>query len=84
MISFPSGVMRTGSIPKNGFIAIPGFWSHPLVGSGVIMIDPVSVCHHVSTIGQRPSPTTEWYQRHAFEWESSRGQQQVVRLWKVK
>ena len=27
-------------------------------GSGVIMMPPVSVCHQVSTIGQRPSPTT--------------------------
>ena len=26
-------------------------------GSGVIRCPPVSVCHHVSTIGQRPSPT---------------------------
>jgi hypothetical protein len=34
-------------------------------GSGVIRMPPVSVCHHVSTIGQRPSPTTSWYQRQA-------------------
>ena len=26
---------------------------------------PVSVCHQVSTIGQRPSPTTRWYQSQA-------------------
>ena len=30
------------------------------------MIAPVSVCHHVSTIGQRPPPITLWYQSHAF------------------
>ena len=30
-------------------------------GSGVIMWPPVSVCHQVSTIGQRSSPTTVWY-----------------------
>jgi hypothetical protein len=35
-------------------------------GSGVIMIAPVSVCHHVSTIGQREPPITLWYQSHAF------------------
>ena len=35
-------------------------------GSGVIMIAPVSVCHHVSTIGQRPEPITLWYHSHAF------------------
>ena len=32
-------------------------------GSGEIMMPPVSVCHHVSTTAQRPSPTTSWYQR---------------------
>ena len=30
-------------------------------GSGVIRIIPVSVCHHVSTIGQRPPPMCSWY-----------------------
>ena len=30
-------------------------------GSGVIMIAPVSVCHQVSTIGQRPPPMCSWY-----------------------
>ena len=34
-------------------------------GSGVIMIAPVSVCHQVSTIGQRPPPITSWYQSQA-------------------
>ena len=29
------------------------------------MIMPVSVCHHVSTIGQRPPPMCSWYQTHA-------------------
>src|SRR3954470_23369141 len=29
------------------------------------MIIPVSVCHHVSTIGQRPPPMCSWYQTHA-------------------
>ena len=35
-------------------------------GSGVIMIAPVSVCHQVSTIGQRPPPITLWYHSHAL------------------
>ena len=35
-------------------------------GSGVIMMWPVSVCHQVSTIGQRSPPTTLWYQSQAF------------------
>jgi hypothetical protein len=29
------------------------------------MIAPVSVCHHVSTIGQTPRPTLAWYHIHA-------------------
>ena len=34
-------------------------------GRGVIMIIPVSVCHQVSTIGQRPPPMWSWYQIQA-------------------
>ena len=34
-------------------------------GSGRIMNPPVSVCHHVSTIGHLESPTTRWYHSHA-------------------
>src|SRR5438093_4645396 len=34
-------------------------------GSGEIRCPPVSVCHHVSTIGQRPRPTLLWYHIHA-------------------
>ena len=34
-------------------------------GSGAIMIPPVSVCHQVSTIGQRSPPITSWYQSQA-------------------
>ncbi len=30
------------------------------------MIWPVSVCHQVSTIGQRSRPITTWYQSHAL------------------
>ena len=44
-------------MPKNGRVAEPGL-SGVAPGSGVIRMPPVSVCHHVSTIGQRPSPTT--------------------------
>ena len=40
-------------------------WSAMAPGSGVIMIAPVSVCHQVSTIGQRPPPITSWYHIHA-------------------
>ena len=34
-------------------------------GSGLIMMPPVSVCHHVSTIGHRPPPMTSRYHIHA-------------------
>ena len=34
-------------------------------GSGAIMMAPVSVCHHVSTTGQRSPPMNRWYQTHA-------------------
>ena len=34
-------------------------------GSGVIRWPPVSVCHQVSTIGQRPPPTISLYQFQA-------------------
>ncbi len=39
---------------------LPGL-AEVIPGSGVIMIPPVSVCHQVSTIGQRPPPMTSWY-----------------------
>ncbi len=32
-----------------------------MVGTGVIWNMPVSVCHQVSMIGQRPLPMTRWY-----------------------
>src|ERR1700692_1636549 len=35
-------------------------------GSGEIMIAPVSVCHQVSTIGQRSAPMTVWYHSQAL------------------
>jgi hypothetical protein len=43
--------------PNIGRVAEPGF-SAVAPGRGVIIAPPVSVCHQVSTIGQRPSPTT--------------------------
>jgi hypothetical protein len=47
-------------MPKNGSVPEPGFVG-VAPGSGEIMMAPVSVCHHVSTIGQRPPPMTSWY-----------------------
>lgn len=51
--------------PKKGRVAEPGFNGHA-PGKGEIMLAPVSVCHHVSTIGHLPSPTTPWYHSQAL------------------
>src|SRR6185436_2001035 len=52
------------SIPGKGFVADPGLVG-VAPGKGVIMIAPVSVCHQVSTIGQRPLPISSRYHIHA-------------------
>jgi hypothetical protein len=51
-------------IPGNGNVALPGL-SVVTPGNGLIMIAPVSVCHQVSTTGQRPPPMCCQYQTHA-------------------
>ena len=48
----------SGRIAEPGLVAVTP-------GSGLIMIAPVSVCHHVSTIGQRSPPMMLRYQIHA-------------------
>ena len=52
-------------MPGSGLPADPGFagWAP---GSVVIITPPVSVCHQVSTIGQRSPPITRRYQSQAF------------------
>ena len=47
-------------IPGIGRIAEPGL-VEVIPGNGEIMIAPVSVCHHVSTIGQRSPPIISRY-----------------------
>src|SRR5581483_4163414 len=51
-------------MPGNGRVAEPGFVV-TMPGSGVIRMPPVSVCHQVSTIGQRSPPTYFQYHTHA-------------------
>src|SRR6185436_7188326 len=51
-------------IPGSGRVAVPGLVG-VAPGNGEIMMPPVSVCHHVSTIGQRLRPMVSWYQIHA-------------------
>ena len=48
----PFASTTSGLTPKNGRVAEPGFKA-VAPGSGVIRMPPVSVCHQVSTIGQR-------------------------------
>ena len=51
-------------MPGRGRVAEPGLVG-VAPGSGEIMIAPVSVCHQVSTMGQRSPPITSWYHIHA-------------------
>jgi hypothetical protein len=60
----PSPSTTSASTPGNGNVADPGFVV-VTPGRGVIMIIPVSVCHHVSTIGVLPPPMCSWYQSQA-------------------
>ena len=50
--------------PGSGSVAEPGFVG-VAPGSGAIIIAPVSVCHQVSTIGQRFLPMASKYHFHA-------------------
>ncbi len=54
----PSSRMTSALMPGNGCVAEPGF-VRVMPGSGVIRMCPVSVCHHVSTIGQRSPSDVE-------------------------
>ena len=53
----PLSSTTSGTMPKKGSVAEPGLVG-VAPGSGVIMMPPVSVCHQVSTIGQRLPPMT--------------------------
>ena len=56
----PSRVTTSATTPGKGRVAEPGLVGMA-PGRGVIMIMPVSVCHQVSTIGQRFWPITSRY-----------------------
>src|SRR5258708_38500130 len=47
-------------MPGNGRVADPGF-NRVMPGRGGIMMAPVSVCHQVSTTGQRSPPMNSKY-----------------------
>src|ERR1700760_4645838 len=60
----PSSVTTSGTTPKNGLVAEPGLVAIA-PRTGEIIMAPVSVCHHVSTIGQRSWPIVSRYHIHA-------------------
>ncbi len=53
----PSASTSSGRMPGRGRVAEPGL-TGTAPGRGEIRMPPVSVCHQVSTIGQRSLPTT--------------------------
>src|SRR3990172_3641731 len=61
--SIPFSSRTAASIPGNGIVAEPGFVA-TTPGMGVIIIIPVSVCHHVSTIGHFSFPMFFRYHIH--------------------
>src|SRR5208283_6049911 len=67
VVNLPSAsgrVTTAGSMPKKGRVAEPGLVG-TAPGMGEIMMAPVSVCHQVSTIGQRLRPIFSRYHIHA-------------------
>src|SRR3954470_2229154 len=64
LIEFPFSSKISVATPGSGFVAEPGFVG-VAPGIGEIMVQPVSVCHQVSTMGQRSFPITLWYHIHA-------------------
>ncbi len=50
----PMPAVTEGSVADPGFVGVAP-------GSGVMSMPPVSVCHHVSTIGSFSLPITRWY-----------------------
>ena len=64
VISFAFESSSVAAKPGKGIVALPGFVS-VTPGSGEMAIAPVSVCHQVSTIGQRLPPIFSRYHIHA-------------------
>src|ERR1043165_3457375 len=64
LIDFPFSSKISVATPGSGLVAEPGLVG-VAPGMGEIMVQPVSVCHQVSTMGQRSFPITRWYHIHA-------------------
>src|SRR5581483_9238866 len=56
---WPSMFTTSAAIPKKGRVAEPGL--RGVLGTGAIMMAPVSVCHQVSMIGHSSRPATWRY-----------------------
>jgi len=63
-IGFAASSRSSAKIPGSGTVALPGVVS-VIPGSGEIIAAPVSVCHHVSTIGHLFAPMFSRYHIHA-------------------
>src|SRR5262245_18741713 len=61
---FPERSTTSAIMPGSGRVAEPGLVG-TAPGIGEIITAPVSVCHQVSTIGQRSAPMCFRYQIHA-------------------
>src|SRR3546814_16924736 len=59
-MKLPPASTSAASMPKKGFVALPGLVGLA-PGRGEIWIPPVSVCHHVSTMGSSPLPPVRLY-----------------------
>src|SRR3954468_1150560 len=62
--TLPLSSTTSAATPGSGRVAEPGF-AGVAPGMGEIMMLPVSVCHHVSTMGHFPLPITRSYQCQA-------------------
>src|SRR4051794_33417173 len=60
----PDRVTTSAAIPGSGLVADPGLVA-TAPGIGAMRIEPVSVCHQVSTMGQLFLPITSRYHIHA-------------------
>src|SRR5690349_19987838 len=60
----PFSSQMTVASPASGLVAKPCL-DGCAEGMGQLMVEPVSVCHQVSMMGQRSFPITQWYQSHA-------------------
>src|SRR5690606_37648522 len=65
--SAPVSSTTVAAMPGSGSVHEPGLVG-VAPGNGLIMWPPVSVCHQVSTMGQRSWPTFLWYHIPASGW----------------